>query len=125
MEPFQGKIIAVTGAASGMGRASATNLSKKGAILSLADRDRAGLEHTVSLLEGTHRDKTIINVFDVASTSEVCAWITDTVPRLGPLDGAANVAGVYQEKSILECDEDEWDFTMDINAKGIFNCARG
>lgn len=62
-------------------------------------------------------------VVDVWKRDAVDSWIKETIDRYGKLDGAANIAGVTGENhgkmKIEDFDEDEWDFIMDINLKGV------
>ncbi|MCJ1300727.1 hypothetical protein MMC08_003524 [Hypocenomyce scalaris] len=118
----QGKVIAITGAASGIGLALARLLASRGAILSLADVNQAGLDAAIKSLQGKGHIETVV---DVRKSSEVNAWIEETVKELGKLDGGANLAGVHTGKAVLADETDEhWDFTMDVNAKGVFFCMR-
>jgi NAD(P)-dependent dehydrogenase (short-subunit alcohol dehydrogenase family) len=56
----------------------------------------------------------------------VTAWTEDSARRLGGLDGGANVAGVEREggRHLADSRDEDWDFVMDINAKGVFYCMR-
>lgn len=97
-------------------------LAQKGAKLSLADVDDERLAETAALLANpsahtTHR-------VNVAMTSDVDTWIAKTIERYGRLDGAANWAGVARANPIEEETDENWDFVMGINAKGVFNCIR-
>lgn len=120
---MQGKVITITGAASGIGLALAHLLDSRGATLSLADVNIAGLNAVLDSMQGkTH----IATVVDVRKSAEVNAWIEKTIKELGRIDGAANVAGVHTGKNSGLADETEehWDLTMDVNAKGVFLCMR-
>jgi len=122
---LQGKRIALTGAASGIGRAVSLLLATRGAVLSLADLNTSGLAETLSLLpkpaSGTHLTTTL----DVRSSSDVNAWLSATVAHLGGLDALANIAGVCAHSTPLADETDEtWDLVMNVNARGTFNCMR-
>jgi len=120
---LQGKRIAITGSASGIGLATAQILASRGAILSLADVNQSKLESALSSLE--NKEKHIITVVDVRSSSAVNSWLSDTASKLGGLDGLANIAGVCVFNSPLKDETDEnWNFVMDVNAKGTFNTNR-
>ncbi|SCV42530.1 related to L-2.3-butanediol dehydrogenase [Fusarium fujikuroi] len=85
MASFDGKTIAITGAASGIGFAVAKLLASRRAQLSLADMNKAGLEAALRSLPG---DGHIITQVDVRDSQEVNAWIEKTVSVFAKLDGA-------------------------------------
>lgn len=120
----------MTGAASGIGLATAQLLASRGAILSLADINSAGLAAAYDFLQSnntgsTSRPQHMTTVLDISSFKAVNDWISNTVSTLGPLDGAANVAGIFPAPhSVRDTPEDEWDRVMLVNAKGTFNCVR-
>ncbi|KAK4980771.1 hypothetical protein LTR28_001784 [Elasticomyces elasticus] len=125
MTSMQGKVIAITGAASGIGLAAATLLASRGAILPLADTDQAGLDAAIKSMPMS--DKHLTAVVDVRQTSQLDDWIKTTVDKLGKLDGAANIAGVHREHGGLKIGdslEDEFDLMMAVNAKGVWASMR-
>ncbi|KAK5049936.1 hypothetical protein LTR84_004055 [Exophiala bonariae] len=122
MSDFEGKVIAITGAASGQGRALAQLLANRGALLSLADVNEKGLAETIESLENSSSH--ITTKVDVASSASVDSWIAKTVEKFGKLDGGANWAGVIRVNPIVQETDENWDFVMGVNAKGVFNCVR-
>lgn len=113
--------VAITGAASGMGLATATLLASRGAIVSLADLNEETIKSAAKSLPGSHRH--IYTVVDVRSRKSVDSWIEQTLQKLGKLDGAVNMAGIIRPaKPITESTEDDWDSTFAVNARGVFNC---
>ncbi|KAK5102616.1 hypothetical protein LTS08_003416 [Lithohypha guttulata] len=118
-----GKTIAVTGAASGMGLETAMLLASRGAIMSLADLNASAVEAAAKSLPNS--DKHIFTVVDVRKSADVDHWIKTTVERLGKLDGAVNMAGVITPATpIADMTDEAWDFTFDVNARGVFACLR-
>lgn len=113
----------MTGAASGIGLATAQLLAERGAVLSLSDVNAEGLESALKTLEGEGH---FVTVLDVRSSAKVNEWIDETVRRLGGLDGAANVAGVEREggRHLADSRDEDWDFVMGINGSGVFHCLR-
>lgn len=106
-----------------MGLATAQLLSSRGAIISLADINEDGLKKAVQSLECS--EKHIFTVVDVRSSQSVDAWIISTVHKLGRLDGAVNMAGVITPATpITEVTDDNWNFSFDVNARGVFYCVR-
>ena len=125
---LEGKVIAITGAASGIGLATARLLASRGASVSLADIQADPLSAVVSSIQkSTPKAHVYHKVINVANPNEVASWLDETVKQLGGLHGAANLAGVLGAlgvKKISEMDDKEWDFVMDVNLRGVFNCIR-
>ncbi|KAL6247319.1 hypothetical protein RBB50_005665 [Rhinocladiella similis] len=129
MAQLEGKVIAITGAGSGIGAATARLAAARGASLSLCDINEDALNKVVSELKGKG-----VNVIgqrvDVSNSDSVDAWTAATVKHFGKLDGAANIAGVEASPGgkvfakIVDITNDHWDFIMDINLKGLFYCLR-
>ena len=133
-----GKVVVVTGAASGIGRATAKLLAKEGALLSLADINGGALsavkseiltEFPASVASGTESVYTA--TVDVRSQQQCSSWISDTVAHFGqPIAGAANLAGVFGDSiaqeigSVRNITDSEFDWVMDVNLKGTLNCLR-
>ncbi|CAG9993036.1 unnamed protein product [Clonostachys byssicola] len=122
MSSLENKVIAVTGAASGIGRATAQMLASRGAILSLADTDEEGLVEALKTFEGNGH---IYTILDVRKSDQVNAWIEKTVQQLGKLDGAANIAGIISFETPLSQETDEsWQRILDVNLSGTFYSLR-
>ncbi|OAL32911.1 hypothetical protein AYO20_07702 [Fonsecaea nubica] len=123
MASLTGKKIVVTGAASGIGLATAQLLAKRGAVLSISDINQQGLDTALKSLEGTGHFGTVLDVRDCAAVN---AWIDDSFKRLGGLDGAANIAGVEHEggRYLADARDEDWDIVMGINCAGVFYCMR-
>ena len=105
-----------------MGLAVAQVLASKGAVISLGDINETALEAAAQSLKP---NKHTITTVDVRNKESVDAWIARTVNEHGKLDGAVNMAGVIRPATpIADMTDDDWDFTMSINAKGVFSCLR-
>lgn len=106
-----------------MGLATAQLLAKCGAIISLADLNESALQTAVSSLEDS--EKHIYHGIVFRKTETVNAWIEATVKKLGKLDGAVNMAGINTPATPnAEMSDDAWDFTMNVNARGVFASLR-
>lgn len=128
-EPFQDKVIAITGTASGMGLVIAKYLAERGASLSLADASQPSLDLIEPQFEELLRkDRLLLNALDVRNGFAVNAWITETVEKFGRLSGAVNFAGVGPTEDqfvpLTEIRDDTWDRIIDVNLKGVMYCMR-
>lgn len=125
---FEGKVIAVTGAASGIGLATAKLLASRGARLSLADVNGKNLETASREIKSTSSAAEVITTtIDVRNIQQVNDWIQKTKSHFGRLDGAANLAGVFKVfagKTVAEEDEDDWNFMLAVNLTGVMHCLR-
>ncbi|KAL3462621.1 hypothetical protein BJX64DRAFT_276964 [Aspergillus heterothallicus] len=128
MISLSNKVIALTGAASGIGRATALLLASLGAKLSIADLQQEALETVAQEIKAAGHGDVLVTKIDVRQPDAVESWIQETVKWGGRLDGAANLAGVIGKSiglaGIKELDSDEWDFLMDVNLKGLMHCLR-
>lgn len=127
MATLKGKVIAITGAASGMGFEVAKITAERGAKLSLCDIQKEALEAAVAKLKADGAD-VIGTVVNVTMEEQVNSWIETTVERFGRLDGAANFAGVERKNPVFTPTADvtssEWDFVLAVNTTGVFYCVR-
>ncbi|KAF2114572.1 3-oxoacyl-reductase [Lophiotrema nucula] len=127
---FSGRVIAITGAASGIGLATAHLLASRGAKgLSLADLSREGLETASSSLKEEYPETGVfLFPLDVRKSEEVEQWIQKTVEHFGHLDGAANMAGViprtFNTTGLDAQDLSDWDFIIGVNLTGVMHCLR-
>jgi 3-oxoacyl-[acyl-carrier protein] reductase len=117
-DPFRldGRSAVVTGAASGIGRATAITLSWAGASVVLADVDEAGLADTATQIEG----KSLVVPTDVSRQAEVDELVDRAFTEFGRLDVLANVAGIIVNNRIVDTTEEELDRVLSINLKGVF-----
>jgi len=124
---IKGKVICITGAASGIAYATARHFASKGAILSLADIQEQPLNDLAADLQKSGA-QVLATVVDVTNRKSVESWIAATVEKFGKLDGAANLAGVIGKQNniagVADIDDDDWDFVQNVNVKGLLNCLR-
>lgn len=121
---IEGKVVAITGAASGIALALTRLLASRGAKLALADLQKDGLDKLVSELreQGVEAVGTALNVSNSAAVDD---WIKSTVAHFGKLDGAANIAGIELGFSNIEDLKDEvWDKMIAVNLTGVMYCVR-
>jgi NAD(P)-dependent dehydrogenase (short-subunit alcohol dehydrogenase family) len=121
---LEGKVVLVTGAASGIGRATAKAFAGEGAILALVDRDADGLRtaHEEILAAG---GRGTTHVVDVSDGSEVDDAHDEVVVEHGRIDVAFNNAGVIEPVGWLhDTPEASWDRVITVNLKGVWLCMR-
>jgi NAD(P)-dependent dehydrogenase (short-subunit alcohol dehydrogenase family) len=117
---LEGRIVVVTGAASGIGRAIAYHLSRLGAHISLLDLNVRGLEETRRhILERGEPDPLIVEI-DLCNELAVSRAIELTIETFGGVDGLVSNAGVAATGSLSDLRPDEWRSSLEINATSHF-----
>ncbi|WP_294393770.1 glucose 1-dehydrogenase [uncultured Sphingomonas sp.] len=117
---FADKVAFVTGASSGIGRATAIAFAKAGANVALADIDEDGINETARLVEETGRTALAIKT-DVTSEDDVKAAVDQAVARFGRIDVAFNNAGIEQPYGkIADVSIEDWDKIIAINLRGVY-----
>jgi NAD(P)-dependent dehydrogenase (short-subunit alcohol dehydrogenase family) len=121
---FAGKVAFVTGAASGIGRATAAAFASAGASVAVADVSEQGNQETARLIEDQGGRALAVRC-DVTSGQDVKAALDHVVDAFGRLDIAFNNAGVEQPVGpAAEVSEEQWDRIVDINLRGVFLCMK-
>ncbi len=115
---FEGRVAAITGAGSGIGRAVAEALARRGCRLALSDIDEAGLAETVTRCEGSGV-KVTSQRLDVADRDAVYAWADTVVDEHGSVNFIVNNAGVALAATVESMDDADFDWLMDINLRGV------
>jgi NAD(P)-dependent dehydrogenase (short-subunit alcohol dehydrogenase family) len=118
---FEGKVIALTGAGSGIGRALALNLADKGAVLALADKDGDGLAETKRLLGNRPASVTVL---DVTETQALIAWVDGAAAEFGKLDGIINNAGLTVVAPFADTPRADFDRVMAVNFTAVVEGCR-
>ncbi|MGH8008520.1 MAG: SDR family oxidoreductase, partial [Candidatus Binatia bacterium] len=121
---MNGKIALVTGASSGIGRATALTFAREGAKVVAADVTVAAGEETVRMIQAAGGEAVFIKA-DVSKGTDVEALIKKTVETYGRLDCAFNNAGIEGKFSpTIEGTEENWQRVIDINLKGVWLCLK-
>lgn len=116
---LKGRVAVVTGAASGIGRATAGRLGADGAVLELWDASAEGLEQTAATTGGNH------TVLSVADDDAVAAAANAAAERHGRVDILVNCAGIAGDIApVVEADPAEWRRVIEVNLTGTFLCCR-
>ena len=120
---FTGRVAMVTGAASGIGRASAIAFAERGAAVGVCDVADAGGKETVAMIEAAGGQATYLHT-DVSDGAEVRAAIEAVVSTYGQLNFAHNNAGIFSPAPVGELDESEFVRVINVNLTGVFLCMR-
>ncbi len=120
---LDGRVAVVTGAASGIGFASARSLGLAGARIAVCDINAEGAEKAVSALKGDAIEA-VAHVFDVADEARVVAAIGEVAKAWGRIDVLINNAGLAARQPSEELDLATWEKVLRINLNGSFLCAR-
>lgn len=118
MRNFSGRVAAITGAASGMGRSLATELARRGCALALSDRNEEGLQQTVALC-AAHAVKITTQTLDVADRGAVFAWAAQCNADHGKINLIFNNAGVSHTASAGAAKIEDFQWIMGINFWGV------
>jgi len=118
MKSLADKVAAVTGAASGIGRALAANLADRGCHLAVSDINRQGLEETAALV-ANRKVKVTTHVVDVADRDQVYAYAGDVVKQHGRANIIINNAGVAVADCIEEVSYEDFEWIVNINFWGV------
>ena len=119
-----GKVAFVTGATSGIGRATALAFAREGAGVVVADISEQGNQETARMIENLGGRALAVRC-DVSQGNDVKAALDKTIEAFGRLDFAFNNAGVEQPiTAAADLTEDEWDRIIDIDLRGVFLCMK-
>jgi NAD(P)-dependent dehydrogenase (short-subunit alcohol dehydrogenase family) len=115
---FENRVVLVTGAARGLGRAVALSFAAQGAAVSAVDLDAAALDNVISEMQALGFPACGIQA-DLSRGCEAHKAVKRTVDELGRLDVVINNAGTASVQPLLEITEDEWDKVFAVNVKGV------
>ena len=125
MPALDGKVILITGASRGVGRATALLLARHGANVALLARGAAELQAAVRAVdEAAGRDCALALPADVADEAAVRAAVAQAVARFGGLDALVNNAGIGRYGPTEDYALADWRATLDVNLTGAFICAQ-
>ena len=124
MSDMSDKVALITGASSGIGRATADAFAAKGARVALAARREDELASLVTEIEARGGKATAVKT-DVSVAKDVERMVAHTIETFGRLDYAVNNAGIEGQLALVsDLPEEEWDRILDINLKGTFLCLK-
>jgi 3-oxoacyl-[acyl-carrier protein] reductase len=120
---FDGKVALVTGAARGIGQATALKLAAGGADLALCDVQVEWLAETKEKVEALGRRAEVF-AMNVADSAAVTQAVSDVEKAFGRIDVLVNNAGITRDGLLIRMGEEDWDAVLDINLKGAFLCTK-
>lgn len=121
MRTLDGKVVVITGAGSGIGRALALNAAAKGAILALSDVDEVGLLETVEHARTQTAREIRTDKLDVRDRDEMASYAASVKDQFGRVNVVINNAGVALHGDFEEMSHEQFEWIMDINFWGVVN----
>jgi len=118
---FEGKVVIVTGAGSGIGEATARRFSLEGAAVVLVGDHR---KNTDAVAKDLPRDRTMVQKADVSKLADMEKVVAATVRTFGSLHVMVNNAGVFEGSNVVKTKPREWERVIAVNLGGVFNGSR-
>jgi NAD(P)-dependent dehydrogenase (short-subunit alcohol dehydrogenase family) len=120
---FKGKVVIVTGASSGIGRATALAFAREGAAVTAVARDEAALRNVVDEVNAAG-GVGLVCAADVTAAASADAVVASAIDRFGRLDALVNAAGIIAMGSVEQTDDALWDRVMELNLNAPFRLMR-
>jgi 3-oxoacyl-[acyl-carrier protein] reductase len=115
---YDNRVVLITGAGQGLGRAMARRFAAEGARLAVCDVNEAALKETAGECDARP------SIVDVADPRQVDGWVADTLTAYGRVDVLVNNAGVIRDNRVERMSDDEWNAVIDVSLRGMFHCVR-
>jgi 3-oxoacyl-[acyl-carrier protein] reductase len=120
---YTDRVVLVTGAAQGLGRAMAERFAAEGGQVVVSDVDASALAR-LSTVDAAWPCAIDTAVVDVADSEAVTTWVTETARRYGHVDVIVNNAGVIRDNRIENITNQDWDAVVDVSLRGAFHVCR-
>jgi len=121
---MEGRVVVVTGAARGIGKAITERLARLGADVVVADMQIELAEKTAAEISQATGQKAIAVQVNVSDFNSARAMIDKSLETFGHIDILVNNAGITRDTLIMRMEESDWDIVIDVNLKGAFNCSK-
>ena len=120
---LQNKVAVITGAASGIGLATAVKFAQEGAFIAICDLNQAGIDAAIKEVEAVG-GQALGYVVDVTKPDQIAAMRDALLAEKGRIDVLVNNAGIVMDAQLIKMTEDQFDKVININLKGTYNMAR-
>jgi len=121
MKSLDGRVVVITGAGSGMGRAMSLYAAERGALLAISDWDADGLAETVDLVKAAGAAEVRSDVVDVSDRAAMATWAAAVAEQFGRVNVVVNNAGVTMTGDFEDMTYDEFDWIVGVNFNGVVN----
>ncbi|KAA9151105.1 SDR family oxidoreductase [Amycolatopsis acidicola] len=121
MQRYVGRVVMVSGAGQGLGRAMALRFAEEGAQLALCDLNSVAVKETE---QACGPERALSSTVDVSDGAEVDQWLYQTVANFGRVDVLVNNAGVIRDSRLETMSDNDWDTVLDVSLRGSFHCSR-
>jgi 3-oxoacyl-[acyl-carrier protein] reductase len=120
---LKGKVSIITGAAQGIGQATALKFAQEGAIVIVCDMKASAVDETVALCRaaGAQAEGFVVNVTDRAQVDAMVAAVKE---KFGRIDALVNNAGITKDARLQKMTLEQFDAVIDVNLRGVFHCAQ-
>jgi len=120
---LKGKVSIITGGASGIGKATALKFAKEGAIVAVGDLNLDAVEAIVAEIRAAGGEAVGYKV-DVTNKGQISEMVADLKHRFGRIDVLVNNAGILADAQLTKMTDEQFDRVIDVNLKGVYNCAK-
>lgn len=120
---LEGKVVVVTGAAQGIGRAIAEHLARDGADIVVVDLEKARAQDTLDAIGRTGRRGMAVEA-NVANWSDVKSMVDHVLKEWGHIDILVNNAGITRDGLLMRMKEEDWNLVLQVNLTGTFQCTK-
>lgn len=120
---LKGKVSIITGAASGIGEATALRFAEEGAIVIACDLTQDGVDAIVNKVKAAGGEAAGF-IVNVTKKDQILAMVAAVKEKFGRIDVLVNNAGIVQDAQLIKMTDEQFDRVIDINLRGVYNCAR-
>ena len=120
---LKGKVSIITGGASGIGKATVLKFAQEGAIVAVCDLNQETIDATINEVKAAGGEA-VGYIVNVTNKSQINDMVADVKARFGRIDVLVNNAGIVQDAQLTKMTDEQFDLVIDINLRGVYNCAK-